>query len=86
MKDVEHLQQQLERMHEEKWKKSKKASQKVKLAKDYEIQKKGRKFGLFAKRRSRFKEMRDENELIFNTHKQKLLLHKRKLDKIKSAA
>jgi hypothetical protein len=24
--------------------------------------------------------MQDENELIFNTHKQKLLLHKRKLE------
>jgi hypothetical protein len=39
VKDVEHLQQQLERRHDKKWKKLKKTSQKVKLAKDFEVQK-----------------------------------------------
>ena len=84
--DVEHLQQQLERRHDKKWKKAKKTSQKVKLAQDYEVQRKGRKFGLVRKKEKSLQEMQDKNELIFNTHKQKLLLHKRKLDKIKSAA
>lgn len=79
--DVEHLQQQLERRHDKKGKKSKKTSQKVKLAQDYEVQRKGRKFGLVRKKEKSLQEMQDENELIFNTHKQKLLLHKRKLEK-----
>jgi hypothetical protein len=79
--DVEHLQQQLERRHDKKWKKSKKTSQKVKLAQDYEVQRKGRKFDLVRKKEKLLQEMQDENELIFNTHKQKLLLHKRKLEK-----
>ena len=34
----------------------------------------------FARRRSPCRKMQDEHELIFNTHKQKLLLHKRKLE------
>ena len=78
---MEHLQQQLERRHDKKGKKSKKTSQKVKLAQDYEVQRKGRKFGLVRKKEKSLQEMQDENELIFNTHKQKLLLHKRKLEK-----
>jgi hypothetical protein len=44
-KDVEHLQQQLKR-DDKKWKILKKTSQKVKLANDYELQKKGGKIGL----------------------------------------
>jgi hypothetical protein len=48
-KDVEHLQQQLKR-HDKKWKILKKTSQKVKLANDYELQKKGGKIGLVCKK------------------------------------
>jgi hypothetical protein len=42
--------------------------------------KKGRKYGLVRKQEKLLQEMQDKNELIFNTHNQKLLLHKRKLE------